>query len=152
MAEQSLKKSLHELCLMYVQEKIDNINSAMQSARDSANADTKSSMGDKYETTQAMMHLELENQSTQLAEANKLLKTLQLINPEEAHGQVALGALVVTNTAKYYLSVSAGKLIFDDQIYFAVSISSPIGQCLMDASPGDTIKFQNREIKILNIY
>ncbi|MEO0553993.1 MAG: 3-oxoacyl-ACP synthase [Bacteroidota bacterium] len=108
-------------------------------------------MGDKYETSQAMMHLEIENQSFQLVEANKLLKTLEMVQPEEAKYRVELGALVTTKTAKYYISVSAGKIVVNNESFFAVSLSSPIGKVLLGAVKGDKIPFQNQTIEIQKI-
>lgn len=151
MAKESIKKELYDKCMAFVSEKINTIQSAIKSAQDSSSTDKKSSMGDKYETTQAMMHLEIENQSFQLVEANKLLKTLQLMQPEVPRDRVELGALVFTKTAKYYISVSAGKLVVDNETYFAVSLSSPIGIALLSKKAGDSIDFNGQQIKIDNI-
>ncbi|MEM9859039.1 MAG: 3-oxoacyl-ACP synthase [Bacteroidota bacterium] len=148
----SLKKALYQKCMDFVTEKIHTIQSAIKSAQDSSSTDKKSSMGDKYETTQAMMHLEIENQSFQLVEANKLLKTLQLIQPEEQRDRVELGALVTTKTAKYYISVSAGKLVVNNDTFFAVSLSSPIGKALISKKEGDVIDFNSQKIKIEKIF
>ncbi|MEM6523183.1 MAG: 3-oxoacyl-ACP synthase [Bacteroidota bacterium] len=151
MDNEGKKKQLYQKCMDFVIEKINTIQSAIKSAQDSSSTDKKSSMGDKYETTQAMMHLEIENQSFQLVEANKLLKTLQMIQPEEAKDRVELGALVTTKTAKYYISVSAGKIVVDGDTFFAVSLSSPIGKVLIGASKGDKIPFQNQVVEIMEI-
>ncbi len=148
----SLKKALYQKCMDFVTEKIHIIQSAIKSAQDSSSTDKKSSMGDKYETTQAMMHLEIENQSFQLVEANKLLKTLQLMQPEEQRDRVELGALVTTKTAKYYISVSAGKLVVNNDTFFAVSLSSPIGKALISKKEGDVIDFNSQKIKIEKIF
>lgn len=148
---QSLKRELYQKCMDFVTEKIDTIQSAIKSAQDSSSTDKKSSMGDKYETSQAMMHLEIENQSFQLVEANKLLKTLEMVQPEEAKYRVELGALVTTKTAKYYISVSAGKIVVNNESFFAVSLSSPIGKVLLGAVKGDKIPFQNQTIEIQKI-
>lgn len=152
MGKENIKKNLYDQCMVFVKDKIATIQSAIKSAQDSSSDEKKSSMGDKYETTSAMMHLEIENQSFQLVEANKLLTTLHLIQPEEPRKRAELGAVVITSTAKYYISVSVGKLMVDKDTYFAISLSSPIGKVLLGATVGDKLSFQNKTIEIKEIY
>ncbi|MEM7106588.1 MAG: 3-oxoacyl-ACP synthase [Bacteroidota bacterium] len=152
MRKESLKKELYQRCMHFVTEKIDTIQSAIKSAQASSATDQKSSMGDKYETTQAMMHLEIENQSFQLVEATKLLQTLHMIQPEEIKDRVELGALVATTTASYYISVSAGKLTLNGDTFFAISLSSPIGKKLISRRTGDSVDFNGQTIVIKNIF
>jgi hypothetical protein len=56
----ALKTKLLTLCIKYVDDRISATQQAIQSAQASANEETKSSSGDKYETGRAMAQLEIE--------------------------------------------------------------------------------------------
>ena len=49
-----LKPALHAACAAFLAERIAAATTAMQAAQESANSDTKSSAGDKYETGREM--------------------------------------------------------------------------------------------------
>jgi len=53
--------------MAYIDQRIDAAKKAIGEAQASANEETKSSAGDKYETGRAMMQLAIEQNSTQLA-------------------------------------------------------------------------------------
>src|SRR6478736_8673810 len=92
-----LKAELHAQCLTIVNQRIQTVEKAIADAQATANSDTKSSAGDKYETTRSMMQLEIEQQSTQLAEAKKLKDALMKINPTLSTMVIQPGSLVITN-------------------------------------------------------
>ena len=57
------KEALISLIKIILNEKISNLNKDINSLKESQKNDTKSSMGDKYETGRAMIQLELEKLS-----------------------------------------------------------------------------------------
>lgn len=131
------KEKLYESCQKLVDDRIKIVKEAIQSAQESANAETKSTAGDKHDTSRAMMQLEVEQKSKQLSEAEKLQQILAKFNPDSGKGCVGVGSLVITNTANYYISVSVGKIEIDGVIYFAVSPISPVAQALLGKKKGD---------------
>ena len=146
-----IKTLLHSLCLAYINQRIDTAQKAIEIAQASANEETKSSAGDKYETGRAMMQLEIEKNSVQLAEAMKLKKALTDINPEKETITIQPGSAVITNQGNFYISISAGQLKVNDQIYFAISPVSPIGAKLIGLKEGDQIAFNNKEYRIVKV-
>ena len=92
-----------------------------KAAQQSANNETKSSAGDKYETGRAMMHLEKERLARQMIEVAKLRKPLEMINPEKIESTVALGSIVTTENRNYFLSVSLGEVELEEEKYFCIS-------------------------------
>lgn len=146
-----LRVKLHRACVAYVEQRIDTLNRAMADAQAAANEESKSSVGDKYETGRAMMQLELEKHAVQLAEAVKLQKALKEISLEENTSVVQPGSVVFTNHETFYISIGAGALIVDDVRYFAVSPSSPIGMKLMGGKPGDTFELNKRTFQITQV-
>lgn len=148
MSVSATKKALHAKCLEFVRQRIKNAEEAIVSAQESANEETKSSSGDKYETGRAMMQQEIENLSVQLAEARKLEEILINISPTMIHKEVEKGALVITSMGKYYISVSAGRVSLDGEDYFAITPASPIGQAMAEMKEGDEFEWNNKKVKI----
>ncbi|MEN7550778.1 3-oxoacyl-ACP synthase [Rapidithrix thailandica] len=145
----SIKKRLHQYCTRQVDDRILTAQKAIQAAREAANDESKSSMGDKYETGRAMMQLEQEKYAGQLSNAIQLKKVLEQINPEkQASAQVELGSLVKTNYGYLYLSVSLGQIALDDLQCFAVSPVSPIGKTCLGLQKGDTFTFNGRAYRL----
>ena len=148
----NIKENLYNQCLAYVDQRIHTAENAIKSARESANDDTKSSAGDKYETGRAMMQQEIDNNLLQLNEAKRLRAVLVQIIPEKEVDTVHIGSLVITNKGNFYISVSAGQLKVNDVIYFAVSSISPIGAKLMRLQVGSEFNFNGKEFKINEVH
>lgn len=146
-----LKKELHCLCISYVQNRIDTVMQAINAAQQAANEETKSSAGDKYETGRAMMQQDTDRNRAQLTEANKLMVALNQINVDFISETVLPGSLVVTNNGKFYIAISAGTLLLNGEIYFAVSPGSPIGLKLKGQKAGDEFSLNDKRYRIESI-
>lgn len=148
---EQIKVELYQQSVDYVDQRINNSLLAIKNAQESANTEVKSSAGDKHETGRAMAQLETEKNAIQLAEANKLKQAIGLINPSKTCEKGELGALLITNSGNFFLSVSIGKMEVNKTIYFGVSPVSPIGQALLNHKEGDEVTFNGRKFKIKNI-
>lgn len=145
------KKMLHNECLRIINEKLNVAKQGLTELQESASSDTKSTAGDKHETGLAMAQLEMEQLTIQMAEIEKLKQVLISINPNVTSNSVHLGSLVHTNKGIFYLSVSLGKVMLNDQPYFVISNASPIGQLLLNKSKGDIFTFNNMEYILFEI-
>lgn len=143
-----LKPQLHAACLAFVEQRIHTCQAAIDAAQESANSETKSSAGDKYETGRAMAQNERDRNAVQLHEARQLLGELQRIDPLRACDAVRPGALVSTSLGRFYVSISAGKLTVDGQDYFAVSAAAPVAQALSGRRAGESATFNGKTIRI----
>ncbi|HCW06085.1 MAG TPA: 3-oxoacyl-ACP synthase [Cytophagales bacterium] len=147
----TIKQRLHSLCLEFVQKRMDAAQQAMASAQEAANAEEKSSAGDKYETGRAMAQIARDQAAQQLAEALKLKEVLLQINPASSSSKIMLGSLVITNQNAFYISISAGELMIDNEKYFAVSAQSPIGQKLIGLTENSELLFNKQVLKIKKV-
>jgi len=148
----SFKTALHQACLNRIDQRIVLAQKAMEDIQESANQETKSSAGDKYETSRAMMQQEKDKHADQLDQAQELRRQLELLDPSITLTQIQPGSLVKTNEGHYYLSVSLGKMVLDNQTVFVLSSAAPLGQAILHKRVGDKIEFQNRSIEILSIW
>lgn len=146
-----IKIELFSLCKEYVEQKIEAAHEAIDNVQASANEETKSSSGDKYETGRSMMQLEIEKYSSQLNEGYKLNKVLSQIDYTKTYSKVVPGSLVITDKCNFFISISAGKLKIDENEYTAVSYSSPIGQALANKEVNDKVEFRDKIFRITEI-
>ncbi|MFY0689254.1 MAG: GreA/GreB family elongation factor [Cyclobacteriaceae bacterium] len=144
----TLKHKLHEKCVSLVAEKLQTLDQSMRELQASANGETKSSAGDKYETGRAMVMLEKEKLAGQWEEANKMSQFLSQLSPEQSTTEVQAGAMIRSGKMTYYLSVSMGKVVVDSTDVFVISPVSPIGQAMLGKEQGDTVSFNGRSIAL----
>ncbi|MBK6952884.1 MAG: hypothetical protein IPH24_12785 [Crocinitomicaceae bacterium] len=56
-----------------------------------------------------------------------------------------------TPTGNYFISIAAGKIELENEIYFAVSISSPIAQAMKGLKKGDQFQLTGKSILIQEV-
>ncbi len=147
----SIKQQLYNQLVQQVNQRVTNAQKAMQAAEDSKNNQTKSSAGDKFETSRAMMQGEEERNKIQLAKALALRQQLMQIDISKTNEKITVGSLVSTNQGNYFLTVGLGKIVLNDTTYFAISLASPIGQLLFGKAKNDVAKFRGKPIEIKDI-
>jgi len=150
--QSSLKQSLYSHCQQYVRQRIDTARSAMEAAQASANEESKSSAGDKYETGRAMAQIERDRHAQLLAEAKKLEQDLNHIDIDQSPPARCGPVVWLWRTGGvFFISISVGKITVEGVDYFAVSVASPIGAQLIGRSVGDTITFNKMSYQVLAI-
>jgi len=142
---------LNELRNMIEKKNQSNIKT-IKEIREAKNTDTKSSAGDKYETGREMMQAELNKYENQLALNQKLLSELSKIDSSIVNLVIGFGSLIKTNQGIYFISVGLGAITIQNETIYVLSLASPVGKLLEGKKKGDTIFFQNREIKINKVY
>jgi len=148
----AIKKSLLHQCSGLIEDKIKVLEKMTQDVQDSANNETKSSAGDKYETGRAMMQQEKDKYEVQLSQARLLRAHLSRINSEVIFGQVAFGAVVKTQLANYFIAISAGRMEVEGSKYYVISPQAPLAQLILQKTSGDTFVFNEQEVKILEVF
>ncbi len=147
-----LKQNLFNACNKYIADRFKTLEEVMKALKESAENETKSTAGDKHDTAKAMSHLEQEKNGRQWKELMDLKRNLEQIKQVQIQDAVRLGSLVLTNQGNYYVSIAAGKIVIDEQVYFAISAHSPIGQALLNKKKNDEISFLQKKIKIMDVF
>ena len=127
-----VKQKLIESCSQLAENRIRQIKDELKLVQASANQETKSSSGDKYETGRAMAQLEIERLTGQLAEAERLKDKLLSLKDIIGADKIVPGGLVTTTHGKYFISVSLGLIEVDREKYFCISADAPIAKALME--------------------
>jgi transcription elongation GreA/GreB family factor len=146
-----LKEQLYLQCVEYLRTKEAEIKTAINEAQEAANSDTKSSAGDKFETGRESMQQEIDLNLTRLGELNKQKQVLENIIPVQKGSVVMPGSVVHTNSGNYYIAISAKQLRADGVIYFAISISSPIGEKMAGKKAGEWFEMNGKKYMIESV-
>ena len=140
-----------DACHRHVDVRIATSRQAMDEAQSAANEETKSSVGDKYETGRSMMQLESQKAAMQLEEALKVKAALDRLPPESSGNTVTTGSLVITNTIKILIAVGIGRVKAGEEEVFVVAPASPIGKTLIGLSTGDSFEFNKQQFVIQQV-
>jgi transcription elongation GreA/GreB family factor len=134
-----------------VQERLESAKEGIKSIIESRSNETKSSAGDKYETSRAMMQQEQDQLEQQISQAREQLLELSRINPELNQIKAETGSLVLTELGNYFISIGAGKVITEQLQVYTISIASPIGMALKGHKSGDVVEFGEKKFRIQSI-
>src|SRR5690606_34605032 len=145
------KEEVVGYCLEKCKNRVEEIKSAMDSAQDAILNDTKSSMGDKYETSREMAQQEISRLQNQLKQAEMDLEKINGLdlNPSEL---VRMGSIVQTDQFDYFMAISVGAVKIKDKTLMVISKESPIGKSLFGKKVKESIQFNNKTITINKIY
>ena len=145
-----MKSELLEIIHQKISEKIQKLEQLIAETR-ASNNDTKSSMGDKYETSREMLQQEINNLQIQLNEHLKSQKILKNINPNP-HKVVTLGSLVETEKGMFFIAISLGELSFNQEKIFVISAESPLAKAMNGKKTGESFVVNNLSQIIKNIW
>lgn len=146
-----IKKELLNQCKSFVNKRLQTVEEMISSNQKALQSETKSSAGDKHETGRAMLQLEMEKASQQLAGISIMNQILSKIDITKKAEVAHLGSIIFTSSGNYFLSISAGRLTVEGKDYFAVSVSSPIGKLLLGKKINDECNFNNTKINVILI-
>lgn len=150
-APEAIKRSLLAECKKYVNRRIENAQEAIAAASDAAADDTKSSAGDKFETTREMMQQELTRHRQLLVDAKRMEEVLHNLDIRLHDGHAKLGSLVTTNHGIFFIAISAGQLQINGRSYWVISPVSPLGQRLVGMKTGEQVSFNSTTYAINGI-
>ena len=116
-----------------------------------ASEDTKSSAGDKHETSVSMAQLEQEKLTHQINVLLSLEQQLNKIQSDTIHTQVQLGSLIETNKGVFYISIGLGNIKSNDFNFFAVGKEAPLVQLLIGKKIGQVVEYNGSKTEIIRI-
>lgn len=151
MINSDFKHLLIARAMQLLEDKLNSLDSELQLLRESAESDTKSSMGDKYETGREMIMQERNKLEEQKSLLQKQQSFLSSIDSGKTYKKVEFGALVATSMANYMICIPLGLIEWEGEKVFFISANSPIGQVLLGRAEGERIEFNKQSIQIQHI-
>ncbi len=144
------KSKIIATCKSLLEDKLETMENELRLLALDVAADTKSSAGDKFETSREMTNAEREKISGQVVLAKKQLGILSSIENNNTD-QVGSGNLIETNKALIFISISLGVVELDKLKVMVISPLSPLAQALIDAKKGDKVNFNSVNYQIKTI-
>ena len=141
-----LKDMLHR-----IENKIISIQDVLKDTIYSRDSDSKSSAGDKHETSRTKIQIEIDHLSKQLQLLNRQKHQLNSIDFSKNNAIASIGSLVKTNNGIYLISIGFGKVIIENEVFYAISSGSPIGRLLYNKLKGDKFMFRTINYEIVEI-
>lgn len=143
------KSSLLDIIKSKLSEKIQTLEKLIAETRASSN-DTKSSMGDKYETGREMLQQEINNLQIQLNEILKQQDFLKTVLPKQSD-KAEKGAIVKTEKGLFFISVSLSEIMFENQKIICISPESPLAKAMNGKQKNDSFSLNTMNQKIIEI-
>jgi transcription elongation GreA/GreB family factor len=144
------KSKILEAVKSRIAEKIQKFEKLIEETR-ASNNDTKSSMGDKYETGREMLQQEINNLQRQLNESLNQQSIIQKISSDPS-SKVQNGALVKTDKGLFYIAASAGEIVIDHQKIMTVSAESPLAKAMHGLTENQNFSVNNVTQKIVKVW
>ena len=145
------KQELIKACDDYFKNKINTLNLIISELTESANSESKSSAGDKHETSKAMMQLEREKLGNQLKEGEEQLAEFEKINFNKNFQMIEQGCLIETDKGYFFIAGSVGKMKVGDEFIFVISWKSPLARALEGKKNKDVVNFNGTAYEIISI-
>ncbi|WP_247656538.1 3-oxoacyl-ACP synthase [Maribacter sp. MMG018] len=149
---QEIKEAAYIYCKEFVFGRISRLKKQISEIGKALTSETKSSAGDKHETGRAMLQLEREKIGVQLANAENMQGLLNKVRVDGGTGSIAIGTLVYTTAANYYIAISAGEFRVDGVVVYCISPATPIGKLLLGKMKDDEFTFNGKTHRIEAVY
>ena len=136
---------LHQI----VEEKIQQFQGMIDDLRTS-NTETKSSMGDKYETSREMLQqeiMQIQRQLTVFQEHQVQVKKLT----ENSLEVIKTGSIVKTTFGNFVIITSLGEFQVNGEKFISISEQTPLAQQLMGKVVGDVFFINKQNNQILEV-
>ncbi|MDP5157174.1 MAG: hypothetical protein NWQ07_01185 [Flaviramulus sp.] len=145
-----IKKQLLQICNERVDKRINDYKEEINLIKDAISNNDKSNDLDDDSGNGKLLN-DLEKNLVHLNDAQQTKTHLQLVKTGIINNDVILGSLVKTNLMNFYISTSIGKIDLENESYFAISLSSPIGQLLKNKKVNDQFEFNQSKYIIKEI-
>lgn len=147
----AFKEKLLEHCKFVLDRKLELISFSMEEIRGSMENETKSSLGDKHETSRARMQSEHEKLAWQLDEIKGQYELLNKVDLQRSTEIVSNQNLVLTNKGLFFIVIPLGKVDLEEKTVFVISPVSPLGKKLIGLKIGEETKVNDLTYQILEI-
>jgi len=121
--------------------KLSYLTTNLKQAIVSRNSDTKSSAGDKFETSREMAQIEIHKIETEIS------KTQQFITDLESKAI----QFIITDKGTFLISIPFGKLMVSGTEVFCISNSAPITKQLVNTEISAIFEYRGVTYNILDI-
>ncbi|KFF24630.1 hypothetical protein [Chryseobacterium vrystaatense] len=142
-----VKSDIRDFVKTVITEKIEKLKNFIEFTLE-ASRDIKKTP--KYDSMREEMQEEIYQMQRQLAALNDLKRNMAKVLNTSTE-RIQLGSLVITNKARFYISVSLGEFFFEGDRFYAISPESPMAQKMMGMKSGDAFTLNNIHQQIVEV-
>ena len=150
-----LKIQILHHCLERAEQRSRDLKEQLADLENSLSGETKSSVGDKHETTRAKIHTAIDQMRLSLASAQSDLTTLKACQEITTTDVIVFGSFVRTSNGYFLIACGWGKLdivLTDSRIMvFSISVDAPLFQKMKGLSANNQFKFNNNTFDIISV-
>ena len=144
------KKDIIEYILSVLRSNIDLLENELKSIIEEKNSITKSSAGDKHETSRALMQSEFDKINNNYQSQLNQLKVIESLDITDKP-KIGLGSLVETDSSILFIGIGLGVHQINNRKVLLISKASPIGKQIECKEEGDYIFLNKNKEKIIRI-
>ncbi|MFC2111143.1 hypothetical protein ACFLQ5_01685 [Bacteroidota bacterium] len=145
-----LKEILIDECKKTQLKIIENSKIVMDEAQQSANEYGQPK--DRYDSHRSQLLRKKDMIGQQMEKSMKEIAVLEKIEISREHKTVSFGSVVITQDQKLFISISAGKIEADGEIYIAISPMVPFYAPIKGKMKGDEFEFRGSKNKIIDVF
>lgn len=145
------KSDFRNFCIAHVDAMIAEYEGSIQELKNGMFEETKSSAGDKYETSRTQFQREIERLKTQISSIHTTKASLLILSDAKSN-LVGEGSLLHvsfgTTNMVIYIGAALGSLEYQRQSIHVISGLSPLAIALKGHTTGNVINFNQKKYKI----
>jgi hypothetical protein len=145
-----IKEKLITRCRETQQKCVDSAKSAMNEAQLALNEYGPNK--DRYDSFRDQLMGRRDMFAAQYQKALADMNVLERINPKNSKETVEFGAIVISDTSKFIIAISAGKIELDGTIFYAISPAVPLYKAMEGLRAGDSYEFNGKKQTIKELY
>lgn len=145
-----LKNRLLQECQQVQKKVVDSTKSAMDEVQQALNEYGPNK--DRYDSFRDQLISKRDMFSTQYQKAHSEYTVLQKVNSKNINKVVEFGAVIITDACRFFISISAGKIVIDGQTYYAISPMVPLYKAMEGMKKGDTFEFNGKKQIIQDLF
>ena len=150
MNQLELKIKLVEECRKQQQKVVDNLRQEIAEAQQGAN--DYGPPKDRYDSFRMQLLRKKDMFSQQLEKSLAELYALDKIDIKKPMATAGFGSVVILKEQKIFISIGLGKIIFENEVYYAVSVKVPISQAVIGKQKGDVVQFNGKTSEIVEVF
>ena len=145
-----IKEKPIKRCRETQQKCVDSAKSAMSEAQLALNEYGPNK--DRYDSFRDQLIGRRDMFAAQYQKALSDIHVLERIDPKDFKEIVEFGAIVISDTSKFIIAISAGKIELDGSIFYAISPAVPLYKAMEGLRAGDSYEFNGKKQTIKELY
>jgi hypothetical protein len=145
-----IKQKLVELCKKTQMRMVESAKTAMNEAQHALNEYGPNK--DRYDSFRDQLIGRRDMFANQYQKALTDMNVLEKINCQELKDKVEFGAIIESESSKYIIAISSGKIECGGDIYYAISPAVPLYKAMEGLKLGDSFEFNGKSQTIKKIY